>query len=89
VSFSRRRASIATLLPVFQRRVGAQRAKERLLERVVRRIAPEQSPELPQHGVLVLLVEPFERRYGHGFHHRYKRAAAQRREMWVSGVAEW
>jgi hypothetical protein len=77
------------VLPVPQRRVTAQSAQERLLECVLGGVTSEQSPQLAEHGVLVLLVEALERWDGHGFHHRYKRGAAARCEMWVFGVAEW
>jgi len=54
----------AVLEPV----VGAERAQERLLERILGRAAAEPAAQEPEHGLLVLLVEGLERR-DHGFHH--------------------
>ena len=51
-------------------RVAAQRAQERLLERVLGRAAAEPAGEQPEHGVAVLLVEALERRDCHDFHHQ-------------------
>jgi hypothetical protein len=59
--------------PVPQGRVRAESSQERLLKRVVGRVAPEHPPEVREHRALLLLVEAFERRDGHGFHHSYKR----------------
>ena len=50
--------------------VGAQRPEERLLERVLGRVTPEQAREVAEDLVLPLLVEALERWYRcHGFHH--------------------
>ena len=45
-----------------ERRVGAQRAEERLLERVLGPVAPDPADEQPEHLVAVLGVEALEGR---------------------------
>ena len=63
---------------VLQRRVRAQRAQERLLERVVGGVAPEHAPQLPQHRLSLLLVEALEGWDAHDFHHPFKRGRGAR-----------
>ena len=56
------------MLAVLRARIGAQRAEERLLERVVGPVAPEPAHEEGVNLLPVLVVEAFERRQGHRHH---------------------
>lgn len=62
---------------MLQSRVGAQRAKEGLLERVLGAFGTEAAAQEAQHLDPVLLVEALERRDRHGLHHRLQRIAAR------------
>ena len=64
----------AQVRAVLETSVGAQRAQERLLERVVGTVAAELAAQDAEHLVAVLGVEPLERRdRRHGLHHHGKR----------------
>jgi hypothetical protein len=54
-----------------KRRIAAQRAQERLLERVFRTRAAESTREEGEHVVPVCLVEPLEGREAHDVHHLF------------------
>ncbi len=60
----------AQVLAVPQRRVGAERAQERLLPGVLGRLAPEHPGQIAEHLARVGLVEPLERGDRHRLHHR-------------------
>ena len=58
------------MLAVLEPVVGAERAQERLLERVLGRLPAEPPAQEAEHDVAVLDVEALERRNGgHCFHH--------------------
>ena len=64
-----------------ERGVAAQSSQKRLLERVFGALSPEEADEVAENGGAVLLVEPFERRNAHGFHHSLQRARGEGCEM--------
>ena len=85
----------AQVLAVLEPVVGAQRAEERLLECIVRRVAGHPPAEKPEHDLAVLEVEALERRNRrHCFHHPSKRGGGRNCEtgsmrVGVVGHVEW
>jgi hypothetical protein len=61
------------MLSVGKASVGSERAQERLLERVLRPLGAQPSPQQPEYGVPIVGVEKLERRdlgSRHHVHHR-------------------
>jgi ribokinase len=66
---------------VAQAGIAPQSPQERLLERILCALAPEQTDEVAENGGAVFFVEPFEWRNAHGFHHSLQRAGGGGCEM--------